>query len=488
MLPSSSAQCLFVSDAGTGDIAALNMPAQTLVGTFQGSTNDNGTTNGIGMVVNQNYLYAGYTLSNTIATFSVGSGCQLSFLGDITVTPLNGGWIAGMALNGNMLVVTYIDGSIQSFNTASGIPTSNNDEQNATGFASAFFPDSVDITQDGHFAIFGDAAMPTTVEVSDLSSGKLAPTVMYILGTATNAIGPGVNSATVRLSPDESLLYIGNSQNAYVSAAFFNKNTGKVSAGCISPPLTNFYNPWSYVGVATDPRYHGNWQCTLRCGVRFLHRHCQRDFNRDDVHADRGCRVSGERRLQPGTAVHPGSSSAAVLATAPRAKVLGAGKFRSLGMRAMMKLIWLFLICAVAVTMASAQDMCPTRPLPGSLVVNPLDLYSQGGVLNVNMTLENQEGTDHFMHYCYSYIYQGQQIEAPTLRLNPGDQLVLNLTNSIQAPYEIRQVSQENGDEHACSGAGNQAAGSRLQRRNDPAQHHQHALPWNEHSAPLSSG
>lgn len=248
MLPSSSAQCLFVSDAGSSDIAAINIPTQTVVGTFQGSTNDNGTSNGIGMVMNQNYLYAGYTLSNTIATFSIGAGCQLSFLGDITVTPLDGGWIAGMALNGNMLVVAYIDGSIQSFNTANGIPTSNNDEQNATGFASAYFPDSVDITQDGHFAIFGDAAVPTIVEVSDLSSGKLAPTVMYILGAATNAIGPGINSATARLSPDESLIYIGNSQNGYVTAAFFNKNTGKVTGGCNSPQLANFYNPWAYVG------------------------------------------------------------------------------------------------------------------------------------------------------------------------------------------------------------------------------------------------
>jgi hypothetical protein len=248
MLPSSSAQCLFVSDAGSSDIAAINIQTQTVLGTFQGSTNDNGTSNGIGMAMNQNYLYAGYTLSNTIATFSIGAGCQLSFLGDIAVTPLNGGWIAGMALNGNVLVVAYIDGSIQSFNTASGIPTSNNDEQNATGFASAYFPDSVDITQDGHFAIFGDAAVPTTVEVSDLSSGKLAPTVMYILGAATNAIGPGINSATARLSPDESLIYIGNSQNGYVTAAFFNRNTGKVTGGCNSPQLANFYNPWAYVG------------------------------------------------------------------------------------------------------------------------------------------------------------------------------------------------------------------------------------------------
>jgi hypothetical protein len=249
MLPDSSAQCVYASDAGTGDIASFNISAQQLVGNFSGSVNDVGTSNGIGLVLNQNYLYAGYSLSNTIATFAVGSGCQLSFLGDITVTPLNGGWIAGMALNGNMLVVTYIDGSIQSFNTANGIPLSNGDEQNATGYASAYFPDGVDITQDGHFAIFADAAVPTTVEVSDLSTGKLAPTVQYIVGQVTNAIGPGVNSATVRLSPDESLLYIGNSQNGYVSAAFFNKNTGKVSAGCASPSLNNFYNPWSYVGA-----------------------------------------------------------------------------------------------------------------------------------------------------------------------------------------------------------------------------------------------
>ena len=40
------------------------------------------------------------------------------------------------------------------------------------------------------------------------------------------------------------------------------------------------------------------------------------------------------------------------------------------------------------------------------------------------------------MHYCYVYMYQGQPIEAPTLRLNPGDQLVLNLTDNLQAPFD----------------------------------------------------
>jgi len=248
MLPDTSAPSLYVSDAGTQDLSANDLQTQKLVGNFSPSMNDNGSSNGIGLAVNQNYLYAGYTQSNTIATFAVSAGCTLSFLGDITVAPLNRGWVAGMALNGNLLVVTYVDGSIQSFNTANGIPIPNDDEQNASGYANAFFPDGVDITQDGHFAIFADAAVPTTVEVSDLSSGRLAPTVQYLVGQPTNAIGPGVNSATVRLSPDQSLIYIGNSQNGYVTAAFFNKNTGKVTPGCSSKLLNGFYNPWSYVG------------------------------------------------------------------------------------------------------------------------------------------------------------------------------------------------------------------------------------------------
>ena len=250
ILPSSSPQCIYVSDANTGDVAAVDIPSQTLVGRFFGSSNDVGTSNGIGIVINQNYLYAGYTLSNTIATFAVGSGCQLTFLGDITVTPLNGGYISGMALNGNMLVLTYLDGSIQSFNTANGIPISNNDEQNSTGYAADYFANGVDITQDGHFAIFGDTATTTVVEVSDLSSGKLAPTVMYVIPQQpSNTIGPAISSSTVRLSPDESLLYIANTQLPYVTAAFFNATSGKVSAGCTSPALNLFYNPWSYIGA-----------------------------------------------------------------------------------------------------------------------------------------------------------------------------------------------------------------------------------------------
>jgi hypothetical protein len=242
-----SGQCLYASNAGTNNITAIDVQSQQVVGTFAGFQRDRSTTNGIGLAMTGNYLYAGYTKSNTIVTFAVTAGCQLSLLDSMTVDGLSGGFVGGMAIRGNMLVVAYGDGSIQSFNIANGLPVANDDEQNSAGFAWAYFPESVDITSDGHFAIFGDSAIGTTVEVSDISSGKLSPTVQYSLGTPANAV-VGNNSASVWLSPDESLLYIGNSQGGSVTAAFFNKATGQVSTGCYSQVLNGFYNPWAYVG------------------------------------------------------------------------------------------------------------------------------------------------------------------------------------------------------------------------------------------------
>ena len=61
-------------------------------------------------------------------------------------------------------------------------------------------------------------------------------------------------------------------------------------------------------------------------------------------------------------------------------------------------------------------------------------------------------GTDGYMHYCYVYMYQGQPVEAPTLRLNPGDQLNLNLTNNIQAPYDPGEPAQD-ADAHEHEGS-----------------------------------
>src|ERR1700733_4540269 len=102
----------------------------------------------------------------------------------------------------------------------------------------------------------------------------------------------------------------------------------------------------------------------------------------------------------------------------------------------LIRIAFIIYFCITFLPKVSAQTICPVRPVPGSPVVNPLDLYSQNGVLTVNLELQNQKEDDSFMHYCYVYTYQGRAIEAPTLRLNPGDQLILNLTDNIQAPYD----------------------------------------------------
>ena len=92
------------------------------------------------------------------------------------------------------------------------------------------------------------------------------------------------------------------------------------------------------------------------------------------------------------------------------------------------RLLQLVLVSGITVC-AAAQ--CPPRPAPGASISNPLDLYSQNGSLSLDLDLRSAIGPTGFTHYCYVYMNNGVPIEAPTLRLNPGDQLVLNFRNKI---------------------------------------------------------
>jgi 6-phosphogluconolactonase (cycloisomerase 2 family) len=240
VLDSGNAKCVYASVAAAGDIVGIDVATLKIAGHANGSKQDTGASNGIGLAMNSKYIYASFTDFSTIGTFEVQPGCKLSFVGDITVAGLQGGVVDGMVIHGDIMVVTYGDGSIQSFNIAAGVPVSNGDEQNSTGSSRGnTYPSGVDITQDGHYAIFGDTSPFTVVEVSDISSGKLTPTVFYRLGNAKN-------SSNILLSPDESLLYISNNQSGNITAAFFDKSTGKVSRGCVSRPLKGFVTDWSY--------------------------------------------------------------------------------------------------------------------------------------------------------------------------------------------------------------------------------------------------
>jgi len=235
--------CAYASNAQSGDIVGILIQTLKANRATKGSKNDGGTSNGIGLAMNARYLYASFSDSSTIGTFQVQAGCKIKFVADITVAGLQGGVIDGMAVRGNMLVVTYGDGSIESFNISAGVPVSNGDEQNSTGSRSGnTYPNDIDITQDGHYAIFGDTATSTIVEVSDISSGKLTPTIVYRLGN-------GISSSNILLSPDETLLYISNTQGGEITAAFFEKSTGQLLKGCVSGDLKGFVSAWTYLGA-----------------------------------------------------------------------------------------------------------------------------------------------------------------------------------------------------------------------------------------------
>jgi hypothetical protein len=244
-LNSGGQQCEFASIAAKNEIVGISMSSLTVAASASGSPTDDGSANGIGLAGNSQYLYAAFTGSNTIGTFAVEPGCGLSFVGDVSVAGLAGGMVNGMAIHGTMMITTFTDGTIQSFNLSGTTPVSNDDAKYSTGtFISrdATYPNSIDITQDGRFAIFGDTSSSMVVEVSDISSGHLRPTWVYRSSAS-------ISSSNVILSPDESLLYVVNTQGASVSAYLFDKKTGRLTLGCTSPPIRGQSSQWSYLGA-----------------------------------------------------------------------------------------------------------------------------------------------------------------------------------------------------------------------------------------------
>ena len=246
--------CVFSSQASSGNIVGVIVSSFTVGGVAFGSTTDTGLSNGIGLLAAGGYLYASFTDPNTIGTFKIQTGCNLMFINDTAVGGLNGGVINAMAANGTILVASFTDGSIQSFNISNGTPSSNGDEQISTATRrtnGATYPNQIQITQDGHFAIFGDTSTVTVVEVSDISLGRLSPTIAY--GSLL-----GISSSNILLSPDETVLYAVNTQGDAVSAFFFDKSRGKLKFGCKSGHIKGQSQSWSYLASAALVSDSGN--------------------------------------------------------------------------------------------------------------------------------------------------------------------------------------------------------------------------------------
>jgi FtsP/CotA-like multicopper oxidase with cupredoxin domain len=109
--------------------------------------------------------------------------------------------------------------------------------------------------------------------------------------------------------------------------------------------------------------------------------------------------------------------------------------------------------CAPARSMEPREPVaaCPARPTAGSVVAEPADLHSVHGVLRVDLVYRNSVDADGHMRFCYLFrdgaprgVGKGRSgleprvpdaakddVQAPNLRLDPGDTLILRLANEL---------------------------------------------------------
>jgi FtsP/CotA-like multicopper oxidase with cupredoxin domain len=102
----------------------------------------------------------------------------------------------------------------------------------------------------------------------------------------------------------------------------------------------------------------------------------------------------------------------------------------------------------------SPSERCP-RPAPGSIVGEPAELRSQNGVLKVDLAVRDTTEPDGSTRFCY--IDQNGK-ESPTLRVQPGDLVVLNLKNELTTPGASASISVDrhtHSDAAAPHGAAN---------------------------------
>ena len=124
--------------------------------------------------------------------------------------------------------------------------------------------------------------------------------------------------------------------------------------------------------------------------------------------------------------------------------------------RRVLGFVWRFLcvtaVCAISAARLGAQ--CPDRPAPGSAVEDPFAIKAQNGVLQASLALGHSVDGDGFTHYCYQYQTPGGVVEAPTLRLHPGDQLQLSVQNIIQDANASKMKMQHAAGGEVCGDGG----------------------------------
>ena len=87
-------------------------------------------------------------------------------------------------------------------------------------------------------------------------------------------------------------------------------------------------------------------------------------------------------------------------------------------------------LATAAATGTDAADQVCARSASGSVVSAPPELKSQNGVLELTLKFLTTTDSQGLVRYCY---VTDTGLEAPTLRVNPGDQLIIHFQNDLPA-------------------------------------------------------
>ena len=104
---------------------------------------------------------------------------------------------------------------------------------------------------------------------------------------------------------------------------------------------------------------------------------------------------------------------------------------------------------------SSAADQVCARFASGSATSAPPELESQNGVLEVTFKFLTTTDSQGLVRYCY---VTDTGLEAPTLRVSPGDQLIIHFQNDLpvasgnMAGMKMTLSARDTGGSSACNG------------------------------------
>ncbi len=131
------------------------------------------------------------------------------------------------------------------------------------------------------------------------------------------------------------------------------------------------------------------------------------------------------------------------------------------------------------------QTRCARAFAAGSAISAPPELKSQNGVLEVTFKFLTVTDSQGLVRYCY---VTNTGLEAPTLRVNPGDKLIIHFQNDLPAVFGLQRSDNMAGMKMTLSSAdGHHQHQQRLQR-SDVGHRDQHPLPRNQCGAGLRAG